>query len=151
MKQQAPLIPQVGQKLSVQEKEHIIKLSPCQPSKSDLMATIVKYGADIVRKKFFFFHPDNLKRRWVSYTPRAGMLSFVYHVFCSSESKIGQCVYNERVLKLELTKKMPWYSKTRRLKCISERSPCSSNFFCRTKRLLNALLNSRRQKQLVAK
>ena len=60
----------VGQKLSLLEKEHIIKLGPCQPSKSDLMATKVKCGADKYRycSQKVFFHPDNTKRQWVSYS-----------------------------------------------------------------------------------
>ena len=60
----------VGQKLSLLEKEHVIKLGPCQPSKSDLIATKVKCGADKYRycSQKVFFHPENTKRQWVSYS-----------------------------------------------------------------------------------
>ena len=55
---------------NIHEKEHIIKLGLCQPSKSDLMAAKVKCGADKYRycSQKVFFHPDNTKRQWVSYS-----------------------------------------------------------------------------------
>ena len=59
----------VGLKLSIEEKEKLIRMNPCQPSQQILKLRTKQFGD---RSRYcsqqVFFHDDDTRRKWISYS-----------------------------------------------------------------------------------